>query len=127
MKDIKELRIKINPHWRKYVPYNTLALGKSNGSKCEQGFVKHAKFQCPITSADFNGSKQFFGIWCCGHTISRAHFVAVMVDCDCQLLRMFVYFLLKFHAPNPTFDFLGQFILNSYVTKAHLNSTLYVY
>jgi len=71
MKDIKELRIKINPHWRKHVPYNTLALGKSNGSKCEQGFVKHAKFQCPITSADFNGSKQFFGIWCCGHTISE--------------------------------------------------------
>ena len=53
-----------------HVPYNTLALGKSNGSSSEQGFVKHVKYQCPITSAEFNGSKQFFGIWICGHTLS---------------------------------------------------------
>ena len=35
------------------------------------GFVKHPKYQCPITSAEFNGSKQFFGIWVCGHTVSE--------------------------------------------------------
>jgi len=72
MKDIKELRIKINPHFKKHVPFNTAALGKSNGSASEQGFTKHAKFQCPITSADFNGSKPFFGNWKCGHTISES-------------------------------------------------------
>lgn len=69
--DIKELRIKINPHYKEHVAYNTLALGKSNGCHSEQGFVKHPKYQCPITSAEFNGSKQFFGIWTCGHTVSE--------------------------------------------------------
>merc|ERR1712137_1157314 len=54
-----------------HVAYNTLALGKSNGCHSEQGFVKHPKYQCPITSAEFNGSKQFFGIWVCGHTVSE--------------------------------------------------------
>lgn len=69
--DIKELRIKINPHYKEHTAYNTLALGKSNGCHTEQGFVKHPKYQCPITSAEFNGSKQFFGIWTCGHTVSE--------------------------------------------------------
>ena len=35
--DIKELRIKINPHYREYMPYNQMSLGESNGSKREQG------------------------------------------------------------------------------------------
>ena len=53
LNDIKELRIKINPHFREYTPYNQLSLGDANGSKREQGFVKHAKFQCPISKGIF--------------------------------------------------------------------------
>lgn len=34
------------------------------------GFVKQSKFQCPISRAEFNGSKGFLGNWNCGHVIT---------------------------------------------------------
>ena len=107
--DIKELRIKINPHyklvsqvklflkscfglrysfshlentlhtipWHWVNPMDVIANKVKIFSPLKLeiifciGFVKHPKYQCPITSAEFNGSKQFFGIWVCGHTVSE--------------------------------------------------------